>query len=156
MTRTMGAVLLSLAGALACSSPLSFDELAELNEAEDRWESRGFGDYSIETRTSCFCATEVLEWVRIEVVSGQVARATILATGEVITDARLQYWTTVEALFDTIREANDADYVEDLRVAFDPTLGFPAQVDWIAPDNVQDAGSSRTLRNALPLDLILR
>jgi hypothetical protein len=152
MTRTMGAVLLSLAGALACSSPLSFDELAELNDAEDRWESRGFGDYSIETRTSCFCATEVLDWVRIEVVNGQVTRATMLETGEVITDARLQYWTTVEALFDSLRDANDADYLAELNVAFDPTLGFPTQVEWIAPDNVQDAGAVRSMRNARPLD----
>ena len=152
MTRTSGAMLLFLAGALACSSPLSPDELEDLNEAEERWESRGFGDYSVETRTSCFCGTEVLEWVRIEVVNGHLTRATLLESGEIITDGRLQYWTTVEALFDSIRDANDDDYLNELNVVFDPTLGFPTYVEWIADDNVQDAGAVRSMRNARPLD----
>jgi len=153
MTRWIGGIL-SLVGALACTSPLSLDELEELNEAEDRWAGRGFDDYTIETRTSCFCAPEVLGWVRIEVANGQVTRATILETGEVITDSRVQYWKTVEEMFDSIRNANDQDYLNELNVSFDPTLGFPTQVDWIPDDNVQDGGSATSMRNAFNNDPI--
>jgi hypothetical protein len=144
--------LLSLAGVLACQSPLSPGEREDLHEAEARWASRGFINYSIESRSSCFCGMEVLEWVRIEVVAGQVTRVTMLESGEVITDARRSYWSTVEELFDSIRESHGQDYLSDVTVEFDPALGFPTEVVWIADDNIQDAGGSRSLRNARPLD----
>jgi len=145
-------VAVALAGAMACQSPLSPDEMSRLKAAEDRWADRGFADYSIESRSSCFCGPEVLAWARIEVVSGLVTRVTVLETGEVITDARTSYWSTVEELFESIHASNDQDYLSDVAVEFDPALGFPTQVEWIADEHIQDAGGTRSLRNARPLD----
>ena len=142
---------LLLAGALACQSPLSSGELRRLDVSERRWAARGFADYSIETRSACFCPPDLTDWTRIEVIGGQIHRATLLATGEVITDARLGYWSTVEELFASIRAANRDDYLEDIRVSFDPALGFPTLVEWIPTQEIPDAGESRSLRNAQPL-----
>jgi len=140
-----------LCGALACQSPLSPNELRRLAVNEGRWAARGFADYSIETLSSCFCPPDLSGWARIEVIGGQVRRATLLATGEVVTDARLSFWMSVEALFASIREANREDYLEDIRVSFDPDLGFPTLVEWIPRKGILDAGGSRRLRNAQPL-----
>jgi hypothetical protein len=153
MTRSLKlSRFLSLAGALACQSPLSPGEREDLREAEARWADRGFTDYSIESRTSCFCAPDVLGWARLEVVDGVIIRVTLLETGEIITDERLSYWETVEDLFDAIHRSNDQDYLKDVTVQFDPALGFPTHVAWIPDESVQDGGSSRSLRNAQPLD----
>ena len=143
--------LVFLCGALACQSPLSPDELSRLAASERRWEARGFADYSIETLSSCFCPPEVTSWTRIEVIGGQVRRAILLATGEVITDVRLNYWSSVEALFASIHDANRDDWIEDIRVSYDASLGFPTLVEWIPKQGVLDAGGSRALRNARPL-----
>lgn len=136
---------------VACDSPLSPSELRRLAVAEQRWASRGFADYSIETSSSCFCPPETIGWVRIEVVAGQVRKATLLGTGEVITDARLAYWNTVETLFGFIRTASADDYLADLEVAFDPILGFPTLVNWIPEEGILDGGATRMLRSAQPL-----
>jgi hypothetical protein len=140
-----------LCAALACRSPLSPDELSRLAANERRWAGRGFADYSIETLSSCFCAPDVTSWTRIEVIGGQVRRATRLATGEVITDARLSYWSSVEALFASIHDAKRDGFLEDIRVRYDAALGFPTLVEWIPAKGVLDAGGSRILRNAQPL-----
>lgn len=152
LRRLKQSLLLSLVGVLACQSPLSPEEREGLRAAEARWADRGFTDYSIETRSSCFCGTEVLNWVRIEVVDGQVVRATILETGEVITDGRIGYWETVEELFESIHESNDREYLTEVTVEFDEALGFPTEVQWIYDSSIQDAGGSRSLRNARSLD----
>jgi hypothetical protein len=52
----------------ACQSPLSSSERLRLAEGEAKWAARGYGDYSIEMRRSCFCAPEVNAWARVEVV----------------------------------------------------------------------------------------
>ena len=147
MIRLVGLLALSVAS-FSCGSPLSPTELTRLAVSEQRWASRGFADYSIETLASCFCPSELTTWARIEVVNGQVHRATLLATGEVITDSRLAYWHTVEELFASIRRANDDESLTDIRVSYDATLGFPTSVTWIPEEGILDAGGSQTLRNA--------
>jgi hypothetical protein len=151
MHRRLWGILLLLAGALACGSPFSPSERTRLAAAELRWASRGFGDYSIETSSSCFCPPELVQWARIEVVGGQVIRATLLGTGEVITDTRLAFWGTVEATFQSIRNANGDDGLDDVKVAFDGTLGFPTRIEWIPERGLLDAGGLQTMRDARPI-----
>jgi hypothetical protein len=145
------ATLVMVLGAGACQSPLSPSEHRLLAAAEQRWAARGFSDYSIESSTSCFCPPEMTGWTRIEVVDGQVRKATLLETGEVVTDIRLNYWSSVESLFATIRNSSRDDWIADLEVAFDPILGFPTVVGWVPEDGIVDGGATRTLRNAQPL-----
>jgi hypothetical protein len=138
-------------GLVACESPLSSSERRLLAEGEAKWAARGFGDYSIEMRRSCFCAPEVNVWARVEVVGGTVVRVTQLETGEIITDSRRTYWDTVEELFSTLRETDEADWLEDIEFTLDPVLGYPAEIRWISTPNVQDAGATQFLRNPAPL-----
>ena len=140
-----------MAGLVACQSPLSTDEGRRLLENEQRWARRGFANYSIETRSGCFCPSEIQTWTRIEVVDAKVRRATLLETGEVITDARLSYWSTVEELFAELQRAPRSLFLAEVKVTFDPTLGFPSYVEWIPKAGVTDAGGATSMRNAQPL-----
>ena len=138
-------------GLTACESPLSSSERRLLAEGQAKWAARGYGDYSIEARRSCFCAPEVNAWARVEVVGGTVARVILIDTGEIITDSRRTYWSTVEQLFASLRETEELDWLEDIRFTLDPVLGYPTEISWISTPNVQDAGSTQFLRNPAPL-----
>lgn len=139
-------------GLAACESPLSSSERRLLAEGQAKWATRGYGDYSIEMRRSCFCPPQVNEWARVEVVDGTVSRVTLLNSGEIITDSRRTHWSTVEQLFSGLRETGEGDWFEDIEFTLDPVLGYPSEIRWIAPDNVLDAGATQSLRNpaALP------
>lgn len=138
-------------GMAACESPLSTSERRRLAEGEAKWAARGYRDYSIETRRSCFCPPEINAWARMEVVDGTVARVTLIETGEIITDSRRAYWATVEQLFSSLRVTDESDWLEDIRFTLDPVLGYPAQISWISTPNVQDAGATQFLRSPAPL-----
>lgn len=138
-------------GLAACQSPLSNSERRLLAEGQAKWAARGYGDYSIEMRRSCFCPPEINEWARVEVVGGAVSRVTLLQNGETITDARRSYWLTVEQLFSDLRETDEEDWLEDIEFTLDPVLGYPTEIRWISPDNVLDAGATQFLRNPAPL-----
>jgi len=133
---------------VACQSPLSSSERHLLLTGERRWAGRGFGDYVIEMRSSCFCPEELLGWASVEVAGGQISRVVLLATGEVVTDSRLSWWQTVEQLFADLRAAEAQQYLDDVSFVLDPELGFPSFVRWTPPANVLDAGGTRALRNA--------
>ena len=138
-------------GLAACESPLSSSERRLLAEGQAKWAARGYGDYSIEMRRSCFCPPEITEWARVEVVGATVSRVTLLQSGETITDFRLSYWSTVEQLFSDLRETGEEDWLEDIEFTLDPVLGSPTEIRWISPDNVLDAGAIQFLRNPAPL-----
>ena len=138
-------------GLVACESPLSTSERRRLAEGEAKWAARGFGDYSIEMRRSCFCPPEINVWARVEVVDGTVARVTLIETGETITDGRRTHWETVEQLFRRLRDTDESDWLEDIKFTLDPVLGYPTEVSWISSPNVLDAGSTQYLRNPAPL-----
>ena len=148
---SLGALALLAIGLGACESPLSNSERHRLAEGEARWAARGYGNYSIEMRRSCFCAPEVNRWARVEVVTGAVQRVTLIETGEIITDSRRTYWSTVEQLFQSIRETDAGDWLEDIEFTLDPVLGYPAETRWISSQNVLDAGATQFLRNPAPL-----
>lgn len=134
-----------------CGSILSESELRRLAEAESRWEARGFGAYSVEMRRLCFCPPNLTGWARLEVVDGALVRATILESGEVITNSQLQFWPTVEQLFEDIRHADrGSDWVADIEASYDPELGFPTAVSFRSKPEILDAGSNYSLRHARP------
>jgi len=138
-------------GLMACESPLSSSERRLLAEGQAKWAARGYGDYSIEMRRSCFCLPEVTAWARVEVMAGTVARVILIDSGEIITDSRRTYWSTVEQLFSSLRETDEEDWLEDIEFTLDPVLGYPTEIRWIAPDNVLDAGAIQFLRSPAPL-----
>ena len=149
--RSLITVAILTLGLLACESALSNGERLLLAEGQAKWAARGYGDYSIEARRSCFCAPEVNAWARVEVVGGTVARVTLIDSGEIITDSRRTYWATVEQLFRSLRETDEGDWLEDIIFTLDPVLGYPTEISWISTPNVQDAGATQYLRHPAPL-----
>ena len=87
----------------------------------------------------------------MDVVAGTVSRVTLLGSGEIITDSRLTYWSTVEQLFSSLQETDQEDWLADIEFTLDPVLGYPTEIRWISPDNVLDAGGIQFLRNPAPL-----
>ena len=150
--RSFYAPLLALLGVslAGCESPLSPGELRLLAQAEARWEARSFPDYTIEMRQACFCPQEVTQWARLEVRGGRIARVVLLETGAEVPPDKLVYFRTVEQVFASIRQANNADWLEDVVAEYDRLLGFPTQVDFVPKRGILDAGSTFYLRNAAP------
>jgi hypothetical protein len=149
MTRLPSTVVALVAAPLAaCESPLSLSELRALARAEARWAARGFENYAIEERQSCFCPPEVLQWSRVEVVSGNVDRVTTLETGVEVPAAQRGQFRTVEQVFRTIRTGHTQDWVKDVVVEFDPQLGFPTLVSLEPKADILDAGITYYFRNA--------
>ena len=124
--------------------------LACLREAEARWADRGFTDYSIESRSGCFCPPEVSAWVRIDVMNGEVIRATVLENGEVITDTRLSS-RHGRGLFDSSPrvERPGLPLGRHGGVRWRPRL--PTHVAWIPDGSCSGCRWMRELRNATPL-----
>ena len=146
--------LLSLcaAAAAACAeSPFSPSELRRLADAEARWAARPFSDYSFEMRQSCFCAPEMTQWARVEVVGGQVSRVVLLATGSEVPLPQRDYFPTVEGVFDRIVSVRGEDWVKDVIVTYDAQLGYPTEVNFVPKPNIFDAGAAYYLRNAAPM-----
>lgn len=143
--------LAALASGAACASPLSPAELLDLAAAEARWESRGFANYAIEERQSCFCPSEVAQWARLEVVNGTVVRVVVVESGAEIPQDQFVLFRTVEQVFDDIRGAADYESVADVVAAYDASLGFPTRVDLVPRQGLVDAGLAIYLRNATPI-----
>jgi len=153
MNRLALVALVALAGGstVACESPLSPLELAELNAAEARWAARPFQSYAIEMSESCFCDPILNQWARVEVVNGLVNRVVLVDSGTEVSPLQRSYFRTVEEVFHSIRAAQHDDWVKDIVVEFDPQFGFPTSVRFVPKEEILDGGSHGRLRNAAPL-----
>lgn len=149
--RTNRALFLAvLASGAACASPLSPAELLDLAAAKARWEARGYANYAIEELQSCFCPSEIIQWVRVEVVDGAVVRAIVVEGGAEVPQIQLGLFRTVEQVFDDITGAGHYQWVEDVVAEYDPTLGFPTRIDLVPKQGLVDAGLAIYLRNPTP------
>lgn len=139
----------------ACGNPVSSSELRSLEEGARLWAARGYQDYSFEVRFECFCPPSLRDWARVEVVGGEVQRVVLLTTAAPVTDERLQWWPTIEKLFDDLRQANEGEnsWLADVRFTLDPGLGYPTRISWLAKPGVQDADLVLFLQN--PRQLVL-
>jgi len=135
----------------ACESPLSPSELRTLAEAEARWTHRSFQDYSFEIRRSCFCEPSVTQWARVEVLGGVVSRVVLLESGMEVSPEQRGRFPTVEGIFASIRAATEDESLEDIKVEFDPELGFPTRVMFEAKPDILDGGSATYLRSVAPI-----
>jgi hypothetical protein len=138
--------------AFACdsSSVLSMVDRQALADARHQWEQRGFANYSFEVRQSCFCDLEVQQWTRIDVVGNQIAAAVLVATGAPVPAERWSLYPTIEELFSQI-DQRQPDWIQEVKVEYDPQLGFPTRVEFAPKPNVVDAGLVYNVRNVRPL-----
>jgi hypothetical protein len=98
-----------------------------LRENRARWESRAPERYSFVMQRSCFCGSEMRDPVLI-VVDGDVrVSATYVATGEPVRSPYLEFFPTMDGVFDILAEAYDEAHKVDVR--YNSELGFPVQAD---------------------------
>lgn len=136
--------------AAACSSLLSPTELHELAAAESRWARRPFQDYRFEVVRSCFCDPLATQWARVEVRNGAVSRVVIVESGADVPADRYSWFPTIESVFGSIRSAARDEWVADIRIEFDPVLGFPRRFATYAKPEIADGSGSTEIRNVGP------
>ncbi len=96
-----------------------------LGEQRALWEALGLEDYTYGVRRVCLCPFR--EGVRATVVDGAVAGATDLVTGEVLEPNEVQWYLTIDGLFDLVQDAYDRN-AHDVQVEFDASRGYPTRI----------------------------
>lgn len=148
-------VLLSLIGLssclLACSSPLSSKEVLELGQAEARWAARPFQAYSFEYQISCgLCPYIFVRMTRVSVNNGQVVGVVFVANDSALSPQDRAYFPTIDTLFAQIRREAKDNSVKDLKVEFDPELGYPTVIRTISDPYFADAAGATYISNLVP------
>lgn len=132
---------------VGCGNPLSPGDLQDWAAARARWDRRPLPNYQFEIAISCFCATEVNQWTRVQVVGGRVTEAQALGSASPHPVGLLSYWPTLEELFARALTAGRAEGVRRVEARYDPTHGFPIYLDISYDPAIQDAGVVFTIRN---------
>ena len=121
----LGPLLLSLAMAGCLTSP---DDADELGRQRQKWESQGITDYRVLSRMICFCVGDATTPVVLHVLNRRlvsVSRADDLSPVPP-SDWAFRYYT-IDEMFDLIAEAQ-ARGASEVRVTYDPMLGYPTSV----------------------------
>jgi outer membrane lipoprotein-sorting protein len=118
--------LLLLAGCSAASAPVAPRPGAGTAQ-EQQWRAAALADYRYDFEQQCFCIAEQRQPVTIEVRGGRVSRVLARATGQPVAASENVRWHTVDDLFRLIAEAKANQ--SELRVAYDPRLGYPTRVE---------------------------
>jgi len=95
------------------------------------WQDLGYTDYSYRFRAICFCVYS-REAVEVRVRGGQIREVLDLA-GQPLPAVQVQYYYTIERLFDLIQDAQGRNPAS-LEVRYDPALHYPVliKVDYLA------------------------
>ena len=136
---------------LACTSPLSTDEVLALAKAEARWAARPFQAYSYEYAISCGeCPDIFRRSTRVSVNNGQVVGVVVVVNDSALPAQDWTSFTTIDGLFARIRSYPQEDWVRDVTVEFDPQFGYPTLISTLAKPGIQDAGAAEYIRNLVP------
>lgn len=127
--RRLGVALLTLTF-IGCTDPLgpASDELAL---ARARWTMTNADNYVFEFQRSCFCATDSVRPIRIEILDGLVSSASYTDTEEPISPP-FALVPTIDDLFDEVQGAVDG-MASSVIANFDAEMGYPTsvQIDYI-------------------------
>jgi hypothetical protein len=146
LRRRRAALIVAAALTAACGNPFSPSE--ELGDARDKWESQGIASYEMTVREICFCPIELGGPFRVTVVNDRVANVEYLGAGTGI-EPHDDIPLTVEDLFATVDAAlREAD---DVEVTYDPTYGFPSDIEVDRIENAIDDEVYYEVRDFQPL-----
>ncbi|MFV1987698.1 MAG: DUF6174 domain-containing protein [Gemmatimonadota bacterium] len=109
----------------ACSNPLA-PERDELNAARALWAANAPDAYAYRFQRLCFCGSEVVRGVRIEVAGGQVVSVVPVDDGPPL-QTPIDEFPTIDDLFDEILSAIEAE-ADQLLATYNAELGYPVDV----------------------------
>lgn len=116
--------------ALALSGCLSSPDRPPDDESRNRrqWESQRIADYHVQSRLVCFCVREATEPVTLEVRNRALVSVTRVADGRAVDPSTWagRYYT-VDQMFALIA-ASRSQGAHEVRVSYDPLLGYPSEV----------------------------
>lgn len=128
------AALALLAVVVSCSDAVGpTRKTRELDVARQRWHAQDLHTYAFTVQRSCFCGN--VHPLFVIVVSDTVAGVFDLEDGFKQVDSHLG--ETIEELFTFIQQAIDKP-AEKIDVVYDPTRGFPVQVDYDGSAQIAD------------------
>jgi len=119
----------------------------EFKDNREKWNRRGPDSYSFVMQRSCFCGGELRDAVRIVVEDGNRVSATYVGSGQPVRADFLQFFPTMDGIFEILEEAYaDAD---SLDVRYDAALGYPieAYIDYLK--NARDDELSFTISGVM-------
>jgi hypothetical protein len=133
--------LLALLGWLCASacSDIGFDvrSLTDLERAQATWNRFGPDSYVYAMARICFCPVEYTMPVRVRVVQGVAVERTFVGTGDPVPESMEHLFPTIDGLFDILRQAYAED-AHDVRVSYDPDLGYPTEFGIDYDEHVAD------------------
>lgn len=105
---------------------------SDLEAARRQWRAQGLHTYALTIQRSCFCVNTHPLYVLV--LADTVAGVLDLETGAPVDR---QLGETVDGLFTFIENAIDRP-AQKIRVAYDPTKGFPTEIDYDGAAQIAD------------------
>lgn len=119
---------------LACEHSLV--DYRSIADARARWQAHGLKSYSIEQKMICFCPPPH-GFVRLTIKDNKIVEATDLDNGQPLSKEKLDWFQTVDALFDWL-EATKALNPVRLEVEYDAIYGYPRKISFDYGENIAD------------------
>ncbi len=129
--KMMLGVLLSFAVYItACENVVRTNENSEIEDPRERWEAWELSDYSIEQSRLCFCLGPH-GFVKLTVENGEITEGKEVENGAAVPQDRLQYFQTVDEVFDWIEQENArTPKPAKLTVEYDEKYGYPTKIEY--------------------------
>ena len=131
-------ILLLLAFILAACS---FGSRSELDKNRQRWQSAGITHYRFTLFIGCFCPFSDQMPITVEVQNGEVISMKASdGTPIAATDPGYETFSrhaTIDRIFSTL-EAGLAGDADEVTVTYDPTYGFPSEINFDYIKNAMD------------------
>jgi hypothetical protein len=117
--------------ALTSGSPTHYLQLRTLDARAARWQSAGLKSYQMKLSIGCFCPFFDRMPLMVEVRNGQVVsvvdtQGRPVAADDPIRSFRNEQLMTIDGVFAYAREA--IPNADEVKIAYDPALGFPASL----------------------------
>ena len=124
-TALFASLLLSVTMAGCLTSP---DDADELSRQRRKWESQGITDYRVLSRMICFCVGDATAPVVLHVLNRRLVSVTRADDLSPVPPSEWAFrYYTIDEMFDLIADAQ-AKGASEVRVTYDPMLGYPTSV----------------------------
>jgi hypothetical protein len=129
----MGLAVLALAG---CGDDDASSRRDTLRKARALWRAQAPENYRFVQTKSCFCGSDYVQPMRVDVRGDRAVRAEVVPDGRLVP---LSLALSIDDVFERIEQAIDRNH-EHFEVTYDPERGFPTHFASDPGGNIADAG----------------